>query len=166
MSRTHFTPALTTVIGVTARVGRSADSSKVSLAPRCTPPRPPVAKTRMPASAARCAVAATVVAPLPPRAARIGRSRTLALASSSSAMRRTPSASSPMWGTPSSTATVAGVTPAIAQDLLELARGLVISRPRKAVGDDRGLEGDDGRFSARAAATASETINGVLIRQA
>ena len=40
-------------------------------------------------------VAATVVAPLAPRAARIGRSRTLAFARSSSAMRRTPSASRP-----------------------------------------------------------------------
>lgn len=111
MSSTLFTPAETTVMGVTASVERSADSSKVSLAPRCTPPRPPVAKTRMPAIAARWAVAATVVAPLALRAARMGRSRTLAFARSSSAMRRTPSASSPICGTPSSTAIVAGVTP-------------------------------------------------------
>jgi hypothetical protein len=34
MSSTLFTPALTTVIGVTLSVVRSADSSKVSDAPR------------------------------------------------------------------------------------------------------------------------------------
>ena len=111
MSSTDFTPALTTVIGVFARVVRSADSSNVSVAPRCTPPSPPVANTRIPASAARCDVAATVVAALPPRAWMIGRSRTLALARSSSAMRRTPSSSRPIRGMPSSTAIVAGVTP-------------------------------------------------------
>src|SRR5216684_3495757 len=64
MSRMDFTPAETTVIGVLDSTVRSADSSKVSLAPRCTPPRPPVANTRMPARAASTDVAATVVPPV------------------------------------------------------------------------------------------------------
>jgi len=37
--------------------------SKVDSAPRWTPPMPPVAKTRMPATWAQIMVAATVVAP-------------------------------------------------------------------------------------------------------
>ena len=49
MSRMDFTPAETTVIGTSASTLRSADSSNVSEARRWTPPRPPVAKTRMPA---------------------------------------------------------------------------------------------------------------------
>ena len=50
MSRIDFTPAHTTQIPTRASVPRSADSSKVSRAPRCTPPSPPVANTRMPAA--------------------------------------------------------------------------------------------------------------------
>ena len=42
MSRIDFTPEQTTTIGVSARTSRSADTSKVSAAPRWTPPRPPV----------------------------------------------------------------------------------------------------------------------------
>ncbi len=53
ISKTLLTPALTTTIGVLARVDMSADSSKVSLAPLWTPPSPPVAKTFTPAMAAR-----------------------------------------------------------------------------------------------------------------
>src|SRR5919199_1754773 len=68
MSRIDFTPAQTTQIPTRASVSRSADSSKVSRAPRCTPPRPPVANTRIPARSARWAVAATVVAPSAPQA--------------------------------------------------------------------------------------------------
>jgi len=40
--------------------------SKLSAAPRCTPPMPPVTKTSMPARAAQIIVAATVVAPTRP----------------------------------------------------------------------------------------------------
>ena len=53
---------------------KSADSSNDSLAPRCTPPRPPVANTLIPANAAMCAVAATVVAALLPCATMIAKS--------------------------------------------------------------------------------------------
>ena len=61
-----FTPAQIMVISTFAKAVRSADSSKDSFAPRCTPPSPPVAKTWIPANAAMCAVAATVVAALFP----------------------------------------------------------------------------------------------------
>ena len=49
MSSTDFTPEQTTRIGVSASTPRSADTSQVSLAPRCTPPSPPVANTPIPA---------------------------------------------------------------------------------------------------------------------
>ena len=47
----------------------------VTSAPRCTPPMPPVANTRMPAISAMIIVVATVVAPSMPRATMTGRSR-------------------------------------------------------------------------------------------
>ena len=62
-SRMDLTPEQTTATGVLARAARSPETSQLSRASLCTPPRPPVAKRRIPASAARCAVAATVVAP-------------------------------------------------------------------------------------------------------
>jgi hypothetical protein len=68
MSRIDFTPEQTISTGVVATTSRSADTSHVSRAPRCTPPRPPVPNTRMPAWWARAVVEATVVAPLRPRA--------------------------------------------------------------------------------------------------
>lgn len=58
-----FAPAQTTPTGVFASSWRSAEMSKVSCAPRWTPPIPPVAKMRIPASEAISIVVATVVAP-------------------------------------------------------------------------------------------------------
>ena len=46
-------PAHTTVTGAAASAARSADSSQESRAPRCTPPSPPVAKTRSPQAGRR-----------------------------------------------------------------------------------------------------------------
>jgi hypothetical protein len=107
-----FTPALTTVTGVTDSSVRSALTSNVAPAPRCTPPRPPVVNTRMPASAASRIVDATVVAPCSPRATTYGRSRMLTLRTDASEpSSSSPSSSSPILGTPSSTAIVAGVAP-------------------------------------------------------
>ena len=100
--------------------------------------------------------AATVVAPLAPRAARMGRSRTLAFARSSSAIRRTPSASSPMRGTPSSTATVAGVTPVSRKMLSNSSAAAWLrgrGRPWLMMVDSRATTG---RPAASAAATSSE----------
>ena len=107
-----FTPAETTVIGVLDSTVRSADSSKVSLAPRCTPPRPPVANTRMPARAASTDVAATVVPPVTFLAIAMAMSRLLILTTdSSAAMRSSSSGARPIFGTPSTSAIVAAVTP-------------------------------------------------------
>ena len=143
-SSSDFTPAHTTTIGVRASVARSADSSKLTFASRCTPPRPPVANTPMPARAARCAVEATVVAPSPPRAITGPRSRTLHLA------------------TPHPPAIdlerrLVEPDPHLARDhrdrrghgapgphgRLELARHLEVARPRQPVRDQRALERDD-----------------------
>ena len=111
-SRIDFTPEHTTQIAVRESATRSADSSHVSCASRCTPPSPPVANTRMPARAATCAVAATVVAPLAPRAAASGRSRALSLATSSREATASSCASeSPTRTVPSSSAIVAGTAP-------------------------------------------------------
>ena len=66
----------------------------------------------MPALAARWAVAATVVAPWPPRAATGARSRTPHLATDSpAAIASRPTSSSPMQARPLTTATVAGTAP-------------------------------------------------------
>ncbi len=111
-SRIDFTPAQTTVIGVRASVTRSADSSALSTQPRCTPPSPPVANTRIPARAASTDVEATVVAPVRRSAAATGRSRTDSFATSgASAIIESALASRPIVGVPAMTAIVAGVTP-------------------------------------------------------
>ena len=112
MSRIDLTPAQTTPIGVRLSVVRSADSSHVSRASRCTPPSPPVANTRIPARLASSAVAATVVAPSLPRAAAGPRSRTLSLGISAPvAIRSTSSGVKPTVGWPRITPTVAGTPP-------------------------------------------------------
>ena len=144
MSRIDLTPAETTVIRQRPRTPRSADSSKVVPASRCTPPIPPVANTRMPAREASNAVAATVVPPVVPWAMATGRSRTLSLtAASLPASRSSSSASSPTCGTPSIMAIVAGTAPRSATASLELARGPDVLGARQAVGDDRRLQGHE-----------------------
>ena len=143
-SRIDFTPAQTTVIGVDARVTRSADSSKVSAAPRCTPPSPPVANTRMPARAASSEVDATVVAPVRPSATAAGRSRTdsfntsglsaiLVIAAKHRpggrwARRRSPRPSP------------AGMTPRAAQQGLQLDRDRAVARAGQTMGDQGRLQ--------------------------
>ena len=108
-----MTPAQTTAIGVRARVTRSADSSKVCAASRCTPPSPPVANTPMPAAAATALVAATVVAPSAPVAAATARSRTESLATPSTVASRVSWASSrPTTSSPPIMPIVAGTAPA------------------------------------------------------
>src|SRR5256884_4504767 len=112
MSRMDFTPAETTVTGVLDSTVRSADSSKVSLAPQCTPPRPPVANARTPARAASTDVAATVVPPVTFLATAMAMSRLLTLTTVSSvAMRSSSPGVRPTRGTPSTIAIVAAVTP-------------------------------------------------------
>ncbi len=160
MSRIDFTPAETTVIGTSESTLRSADSSNVSDAPRCTPPRPPVAKTRMPARSAMYEVAATVVAPLPPRASTIGRSRTLSLGMSSPAMRTSSSSVSPALSWPSSTAIVAGTTPIavrIASNPRAASRLSGRGRPCEMIVDSSATTGVP---ASSAAATAGEMLRG------
>ncbi|OPZ36275.1 MAG: hypothetical protein BWY99_02056 [Synergistetes bacterium ADurb.BinA166] len=112
MSRMDFAPAQTTATGVRASSIRSAEMSKVCCAPLCTPPMPPVANTRTPASDAPIIVLATVVAPSPPLASSIGRSRLLALRTSDERpMCSSSSSLSPTRITPPIIAIVAGVAP-------------------------------------------------------
>ena len=112
MSRMLFTPAQTTHTGVVDSSVRSALTSNDVAAPRCTPPSPPVTKTRIPAREASRMVAATVVAPCPWRAMIDGRSRTLAFTTDGSlASSSRSSGDSPTCGTPPSTAMVAGTAP-------------------------------------------------------
>ena len=86
--------------------------SMVVVAPRCTPPMPPVANTGMPARLARIMVEATVVAPVPPVASRMGRSRRLTLATFSPLHISSSSpADRPTFIRPSMMAMVAGMAP-------------------------------------------------------
>ena len=161
-----MTPAQTTQMPVRESATRSADSSHVSCASRCTPPSPPVANRRMPARAATCAVAATVVAPLAPRAAASGRSRALHLATSSRVATASSSASPrPTCTVPSSSAIVAGTAPLVAHRLLDLARDPEVVGARQAVGDDRRLERDHGPPAASAAATSARDRDHVRLRR-
>ncbi len=164
-SRMDFTPAETTVRRVWLSTPRSADSSKVSANPWCTPPRPPVAKTRMPAAAASQAVAETVVAPLAPRARATGRSRVPSLRSVvSSATRASSSSSSPTWATPSSTATVAGQAPssrAMASSSRATSRLRGRGRPWAMMVDSRASTGVPSR-RARATSGLSRSSPGVV----
>mmetsp|Transcript_19807 Transcript_19807/g.47996 ORF Transcript_19807/g.47996 Transcript_19807/m.47996 type:complete len:248 (-) Transcript_19807:65-808(-) len=115
MSRIDFTPAHTTVRGVRASSVRSADTSPLFSTPRCTPPMPPVTKTRMPAMCASHIVPDTVVAPLPPFAMTSGRSRApVFFALWPRRATRSRSASlHPMWTRPSRIAIVAGTAPRV-----------------------------------------------------
>src|SRR5450756_990075 len=70
-----FAPAHTVMQRARALRGRSCEMSRTALTPRCTPPMPPVTKTRMPAASAMCKDAATVVPPLNPMATATGMSR-------------------------------------------------------------------------------------------
>ena len=103
------------------------------MAPRCTPPSPPVANTRMPASAARCAVAATVVAP---RAPARGEDRQVAHARLGEVV---VGDAAHALGVQSDLRHAVehgdrGRGDArVAQDRLELERRLVVARPRQAV---------------------------------
>ena len=113
MSRMLFTPAQTTHTGVVDSSVRSALTSKDVAAPRCTPPSPPVTKTRIPAREASRMVAATVVAPWPPRAMIDGQVADADLhhgrvAGQQLEVRRATARS---FGTPPSTAMVAGTAP-------------------------------------------------------
>src|SRR5579883_941471 len=106
-------PAQTTATGVRASSSRSAEISKDSEAPRCTPPMPPVAKTPIPLRWAQIMVAATVVEPCSPRAIAKGRSARLSLRTSFAWPSQSSSVSvRPVRICPPMTAMVAGSAPA------------------------------------------------------
>ncbi|CAM5494006.1 hypothetical protein SGRIM128S_02760 [Streptomyces griseomycini] len=159
-SRIDFTPAHTTVIRVRASSPRSADSSWVTVHSRCTPPSPPVANTRTPASDASRAVPDTVVAPLSPPATASGRSRWPSLRMPSPpATRSSCSLSRPTRGRPSSTATVAGTAPsrrtaASSSSATWRLRGR--GSPCAMIVDSRATTG---RFAAIASRTSSDTVS-------
>ena len=113
-SNTDLAPAHTTATGKRASAQISWEMSRCSATPRCTPPMPPVAKTRMPAAAASSQVALTVVPPVAPRAMATERSLepSFSRRSRPSASRRICDSSSPMNTCPSITAMGAGTAPA------------------------------------------------------
>ena len=153
ISRTDFTPADTTVMRVRDSTVRSADSSSVSAYPRCTPPSPPVANTRMPALAASTDVAATVVPAVRFPAIAMPRSRLLTFTTDSSrAMRSRSESARPMADTPSTTAIVAGVTPASvssASNDLAAARFPGRGRPCEMIVDSSATTGRPASSAAR-----------------
>ena len=112
-SKMDLAPAQMTMTGVRASSSRSAEMSIVVSAPRCTPPTPPVAKTRMPANAAMIIVVATVVAPSCFRAASTGKSRRDALVTAVPFLPRYSISSGvrPAFRRPPMTAMVAGTAP-------------------------------------------------------
>ena len=132
-----------------ARLTRSADSSQESLAARCTPPRPPVAKTRMPARWASVAVAATVVAPAAPWPAP-ARGRGRWSSPRPRPRRRGPAGRRRARPGPRRPGRPGSPAPRRAPDgLLDRARGRRAGRGRQPVADDRRLQRDDARPSAR-----------------
>ena len=110
-SRKTLAPAHTVTTGCRARASRSALTSPVSEAPRCTPPMPPVANTATPPRCASATDADTVVAPTGhPCATATARSRSAALRAGPR-IRSCSSGARPSRATPSSTAVTAGTAP-------------------------------------------------------
>ncbi len=110
-------PAQTTIMGVRPSSMRSAETSMLLSAPRCTPPMPPVTNESMPALAATTIVPATVVPPARLKARAGARSRRLTLTAGSvrgvaGSARAVSSASErPTRTRPSRSAMVAGTAP-------------------------------------------------------
>ena len=151
------------VIGVAASTLRSADSSSDSAKPRCTPPRPPVANTRIPARVASAEVAATVVPAVFRFAIASPRSRTLTLMTDSSrAIRSRSPPERPTFGTPSITAIVAGVTPAsvsIPSNDVAAARLAGRGSPCEMIVDSSATTGRPAAIAARTAGDTSGTVD-------
>ena len=111
-SRIALAPAQTTATGYRASAVRSAETSPVSPTPRCTPPIPPVANTRMPACQAANIVAATVVEPQPPAATSAAKLPRLTFTGCAAAASRSSSGRViPTRTVPSRIPIVAGIAP-------------------------------------------------------
>ncbi len=145
MSRIDFTPAEITATSVRDSSVRSALVSKVCGAPRCTPPSPPVTNTRIPASAARRMVAATVVAPWTPLRDDV---RQVAHAHLGDVGVAGEQLEVGLLQADSRTTVEdrdgRGHRAALPDDPLDLGRHLDVLRVGHAVADDRALQGDDG----------------------
>ena len=146
-SRIDFTPAHTTVTGAVASAARSADSSQVLPGAAVHPAEAPVANTRMPASRARYAVAATVVAPVGPRRSTTAEVPDAGLHHASPSATRTSASSASPTRTAPSTRPPSPAPPRRAYRRLDLPRGPRAGRGRQPVADDRGLQRDDPRPS-------------------
>ena len=150
-SRIALAPAQTTAIGVRPSSIRSADTSNG--APRCTPPMPPVANTRIPAWCATIIVPATVVDASSRRATAIGRSRRLhlrTLPNGRDASRSISSGDTPTVMAPREHSDCRGNGASLAHRPLHCECGFGIRRPRQAVRDQRRLESDNRNDSQRA----------------
>jgi hypothetical protein len=110
--------------------------SKVSCAPRCTAPMPPVTKTSMLAIAAHIIVPATVVAPSPPPASTAGRSRRLTLCTWSERPSSSSSSRNADVDSPTDQRDSRGLGSHSADQGLHFARSANIFRVGHAVGDD------------------------------
>ena len=144
-----------------ASVSRSADSSQLSRASRCTPPSPPVANTRMPARAARCAVAGDRGAAVPAAGGdRRARSRTPHFTTSSrSAISLSASSSSPTRASPRTTRDRGRHGARRPAPLPRPARATSRLRGRGSPWrDDRALERDDRPAPATSASATSGAI--------
>ncbi len=112
MSKMDFMPAQTVATLILDIMNKSADMSKVVVAPRCTPPIPPVTKTEIPAISAKAILEATVVPPEPFVAISTPRSLYPAFATPDSRPRNSISSSvNPTLSLPWITAVAAGTTP-------------------------------------------------------
>ena len=130
-------------------------------APRCTPPIPPVANTRIPAACAAIIVAETVVAAQPPSlsaTAIVGRAALRTEPAGAVANASSDSASSPTSSRPSRIATVAGTAPSVsrtaASDASATSRFCGYGKPWLMSVDSSATTG---RPSARAEATSAAT---------
>ena len=163
-----FGPAQTTAIGVRPSSSRSDEMSsdagtppRPPSAPRCTPPIPPVANTRIPAACAAIIVAETVVAAQPPSlsaTAIVGRAALRTEPAGAVASASSASASSPTSSRPSRIATVAGTAPSVsrtaASDASATSRFCGYGNPWLMSVDSSATTG---RPSARAEATSAAT---------
>ena len=139
-----------------------------SIAPRWTPPMPPVANTRIPAAWQAIIVAATVVAPhLPPAiAAPRFRRETLSTVPRSAVARASSSSlDSPTRSLPSLSATVAGIAPVeriAASDAVATSTFCGYGRPWLMSVDSRATTGRPSR-SASATSGAIARCSGLIM---
>ena len=165
-SKIDFAPEHTTATGVRPSSSKSADTSNG--APRCTPPIPPVEKTRIPAMCAMIIVPATVVAASSASPTAIGKSRRehfRTVPDGSAASRSMSARARPTVIFPPSTAIVAGTAP-LSRTAASIASAVSTfagyGRPCVMSVDSRATTG---RPAARAAATSEERMMGSVIFQ-